>query len=275
MQLITMSSLISGSDKQKTFRWIFVILLADTLILSIPFHLFFHNYYPLQLSKEIGGIIHGIFRISLCIFLLQKLSLLSQVNFHPVKVSSPQYLLIPFVFPMVLALPSILNIHSSDLLIDSLWISCLAFLLMAMAEEVLMRGIVLSLLLKKFGTGSFMKSVLISAALFSLMHLINLYRWNFINVLIQMIVAFYFGVFFGALMLKTKNLFYLGLIHGLVNIFFNLDAILRKPSTTKYVDTWQDILKAILTTAIILCPLFIIGLIIVRKMQKAVKMKLT
>ena len=274
MQIISMPSPITDSVKQKVFLWIILLLLADTLILSIPFHLFFQNYYPLQLSKQVGGIFHGFLRISMCIFFMHKLSVLSQVNFHPFKVSSPQYLLIPFIFPMVLALPSILNIQSSDLLIDSLWITCLAILLMAMAEEILMRGIVLSLLLKKFGDGSFMKSVLISAALFSLMHLINLYRWNYANVLIQMIIAFYFGVFFGALMLKTKNLLYIGLIHGVVNIFFNLNEVLRKPSTPQYVDTWQEIAKAILTTAIIFSPLFIIGSVIVRRTQKVRKFQI-
>ena len=245
-----------------------MILLADTLILFIPFHLFFQNYYPLQLSKEIGGIFHGFLRISLCLFFMRKLSLLSQVKFHPFKVSAPQYLLIPFIFPMVLALPAMLNIQSRDLLIDSLWITCLAILLMAMAEEILIRGFVLSLLLKKFGEGSFMKSVLISAALFSLMHLINLYRWNFASVVIQMIIAFYFGVFFGALMLKTKNLLYIGLIHGVVNIFFNLNEVLRKPSTPKYVDSWQEILKAVLSMALIMSPLFIIGFLMIRRMQR-------
>ena len=68
-------------------------------------------------------------------------------------------------------------------------------------------------------------------------------------------------------MLKTKNLLYLGLIHGMINIFFDLDAVLRKQVTPKYVDDWQGIIKSILTTAIILSPLLIIGIVIIKKMQ--------
>jgi uncharacterized protein len=271
MRIISLSTSSSQTEKQKIPVWILFILLADTLILCIPFHILFQKLYPLQQAKEIGGIIHGLIRIALCTVFLKKINMLGSVNFHPNKVSFPLYLLIPFIFPMVLAIPSLLKVHIHDFLIDSIWVSILSIILMALAEEFLIRGVVLSLLIKRLGERNLIKSVILSALLFSILHLINLYRWNMASVFIQMIIAFYFGVFFGALMLKTKNILFLGLIHGMINIFFNLDSVLRKPSIPKYVDTWQEIFKAILSMGIIMSPLFIIGFVIIRKMQRAQK----
>ena len=147
-------------------------------------------------------------------------------------------------------------------------VACLSLFLMAAAEEFLIRGLILSAFLKKYGAQNMIRAVLVSAILFSVMHLVNLFRMNMAEVFIQMIIAFFFGVFFGALMMKTKNLFYLSIIHGIINICFSLDAVLRKTSVKKTVDSWQEILAAIGTTTLILSPLFIIGFLILRNMKK-------
>ena len=258
---------LSSISKSRILSCITIVLLTDLLILCIPFHWAFKVFFAEKESKELAYIIQGSLRICLGIYFMNQLMLSARHRFNPFRVSSPLTLLIPFIYPMILTLPAILKIQASDLS-PALWLPCLAFLSMAMAEEVLIRGLVLSLLLKKFGEHAILRSVIISSLVFAFLHLVNLYRMNWIDVLIQVIISFSFGVFFGALMMKTKNLLYLGLNHGLINIFFNLDEVLRKPVTAKFVTDWQGILKAVVTTALVFSPLLIMGYVMMKKMEK-------
>jgi uncharacterized protein len=267
MKNITMT-LTWKSVFDNVYVWLPLILIADLIILFIPFHLWLKDYFTFKTAKEIGGILQCGIRISLVIFFIKQLSLQRTFNFHSLKVSNPQFLLIPFVFPLLLAIPNFKGIGVNDFLFTSVLVTCFYILLMAAAEEFLMRGLVLSALLKKFGTQHLLKAVIISSLLFSLMHLINLYKDNLATVFVQLIFAFYFGVFFGAIMLKTRNLIFISFIHGIINICFDLDTVLNRTVQKKYAESWFEIFKSILTTSLILCPLFFIGYFIIRKMQK-------
>lgn len=268
MQLASKQTLLSQNFWKSVTLWLPAVLIADLVIVSLPLHYLFAKIYSLQTSKAIAYIIQSLFRITLAVFFAGKLGLLRYVNFHPLQIARPFYLLIPFVFPGVIIAPSLLSTHYSDFLSSSILITCLAYFFMALSEEVLIRGLVLSAFVKKFKEGNVIKAVLLSALVFSLMHLINLFKYNYVIVLTQLIIAFYFGVFFGALMIKTGNVLYLGLIHGLINIFFNVDEVLGRTTAKKYVEGWLEIVKSIITTALVLSPLLIIGLIILRKHRK-------
>ncbi len=82
-------------------------------------------------------------------------------------------------------------------------------------EEVAFRGIILTLLLKKY---SEKKSIIVSSIFFGLMHLFNLLSGtNIIIVIIQVIYATFFGIVFGYMFVKTKSLLPSIITHYLID----------------------------------------------------------
>ena len=99
------------------------------------------------------------------------------------------------------------------------------------------------------------------------MHVINITRYGIIDVINQVIASFFFGVFFGSLLLRTNNVFILGIIHGLINFVFQVRAIVKSniPEEPKYLYTFSDIIVAILRYSLVFLPLFFIGFYLIRR----------
>lgn len=89
-------------------------------------------------------------------------------------------------------------------------------------EEVLLRGIILNKMLDRWGDskGGIYDAVLISSFLFGLWHLINLINkpWMVIGTITQVFYAFFIGVFFSAVYLRTRNLWSVILMHAIFDI---------------------------------------------------------
>lgn len=90
-------------------------------------------------------------------------------------------------------------------------------LIAATAEEIVFRGYIYNLF-KKYRY-SFIDSLLISSALFSIIHLVNIFRFEDVwAVLNQLIFAFSLGMLFGSIYALTKNLLLMCLLHFFMNI---------------------------------------------------------
>lgn len=83
-------------------------------------------------------------------------------------------------------------------------------------EEIVMRGVMLTYLLTRYSRG---RSVLVSAAVFAAIHLLNLLNpaSNPVWVLAQTTWAFAFGVMYAEVFIRTRSLYVPILIHLLVN----------------------------------------------------------
>ena len=141
-------------------------------------------------------------------------------------------------------------------------------MLKGMAEEYAFRGLLLSYLIKKLNPKkSLFKIICLSAIFFALMHMINISRYGIIDVINQVIAAFFFGVFFGSLLLRTNNLFILGIIHGLINFVFQFRAVVKNniPEERKYINTFSDVIVVILRYSLVFLPLFFIGFYLIRR----------
>jgi membrane protease YdiL (CAAX protease family) len=104
-------------------------------------------------------------------------------------------------------------------------------------------------------------STIIPAIIFGLFHLINLTQNDdVLAVLIQVVFATFIGFFFGALVLKTNKILPIAVTHGLVNFFFSLTFL---PSLNVVEET-----DASFAPIILALPLFIIGLLVVKKIRK-------
>ena len=90
-------------------------------------------------------------------------------------------------------------------------------LLVGFSEELMFRGFVLHSFLK---TKSKKNAVLISAATFALIHSVNIFAGvPTIGMVVQLILTFIFGLFFGLLILRVKNIIPFIIFHWLWDFF--------------------------------------------------------
>ncbi len=84
-------------------------------------------------------------------------------------------------------------------------------------EEVAFRGVLLTMLLRKYSTPM---AIIGSAAVFGLMHLPGVFVGNPVQIVLgQVIWAFLFGLFYGYLFVKSGSLLPCMVIHWLSNVF--------------------------------------------------------
>ncbi len=99
----------------------------------------------------------------------------------------------------------------------------------AFLEEILFRGMVIGLLINlyTYSPNARLKVIGISAISFGLIHIINL--WSFEasieDVIHQMYAAACLGTMYGAIYIKTKNIFLLAFFHFLNNFFVGIEEL--------------------------------------------------
>ena len=140
-------------------------------------------------------------------------------------------------------------------------------------EEVLLRGVMLNKMLDKWGNtkAGIYGAVIVSSLVFGVWHLINLLDkpWLIVSTITQVGYAFFIGVFFGAVYLRTKNLWTVILLHAIFDIGGCLDELFIKEITQEIT---QDIavgdgLFILLEFSVFL----IIGLFYLRKVKVEVQ----
>ncbi|MBV7281850.1 CPBP family intramembrane glutamic endopeptidase [Corynebacterium sp. TAE3-ERU30] len=145
----------------------------------------------------------------------------------------------------------------------------LMFLVLIMAataffEEVIFRGIVLQILLKNTSISQ-TRAVILAAVIFGLTHLANLTRHPelIVGTASQVFYTFSLGIFLGALMLRTKNLWVPAIGHMIFNVLGSYTTIYVLPGTPV---ADASIFAAILQLVLV-SPLLIIGLRWLKKAQ--------
>lgn len=184
------------------------------------------------------------------------------------------------LIPFYLFLLGVLSLISEDLSIISIYnllLLLIACLMVGFAEEFIFRGFLQPLFIKKYiskKNGIFL-GVLFPALFFGASHLLNFTVNNNIpQVIGQSIYATFIGFFFGVVLLKTNKLIPLAITHGLINFFFLISSLpnLNNKTEVNSVSTINITLINQISTAIvplfIFLPLFIIGLILLRKITK-------
>lgn len=92
-------------------------------------------------------------------------------------------------------------------------------LFVGMNEEIWMRGLILNALIRKYGEShkGIWKSLLISALIFGAIHIPNLFFMNLMTLFVQVVNAAAGGILFGAIYIKSKNLWAGITIHAIVD----------------------------------------------------------
>ena len=180
--------------------------------------------------------------------------------------------LIPF-YLFLLGIVGFINKDISSIDFSNALLLLIACLLVGFAEEFVFRGYLQPVFLKKYiscKNGIFL-GVLFPAIFFGTSHLLNLtVNDNIPQVIGQSIYAIFIGFFFGVVLLKTNKLIPLAITHGLINFFFLFGSL---PSLNNDIEPavamiLSEQIVAAAAPLIIFIPLFVIGLILLKKITK-------
>jgi len=127
------------------------------------------------------------------------------------------YIFIPL---FILAFMPLLAGIRSDITFSYIIYLIIYMALVAFVEEVLFRGIILKILLKK----SYIKAIVGSSLLFSLAHILNTLQVNNLNMIfIQVLYAFIIGAILSILVIKTNNIIFPIIFHYINNVMRSLN----------------------------------------------------
>lgn len=131
------------------------------------------------------------------------------------------------------------------------------------AEELSIRGAIQSFLVKKGGDNKkcTIKAIVIASLFFGLLHLLN-FNKGLYGEISQVFFATFIGILFGTLLVITKRIYPLIIIHTLIDFAAKLDGVgvPFKANTSNP----MDVQSAIITTALVL-PCLIYALILIKK----------
>ena len=189
-----------------------LVLLID----RIPVQYLFENNRVAD-AGDIRLIVNGTIIILTCLLIVRSKKILISSGFlGPIK-KNYWMLLLPLFFPGLVFIVNLnFGCHKGSL---ALGIAILTYLVRGLMEEVVFRGVIQGHLRKQYPDKSLHKVILITAILFALIHFVNIRHAGIQNVLLQVIAAFYMGLFFGALMVRINNVWLLGIVHGVLNTF--------------------------------------------------------
>lgn len=217
--------------------------------------------YNIHLSVKV---VFNIILIIASLFAIQKLNFFKTGGLSKIKLQKPALLIFPFAYLTLLNvvfLDAIPNCSISNIFI--LIIYCLSI---GFAEELSLRSLLLPLMLKLYNGSKkqYLKAVFLSSLIFGLLHLIN-FNKGLYGEFAQIFYATFIGFAFGALLLITKRIYPLIIIHAIIDFVGKLDSINKPVKETVYnpMDIESSILTVLLTV-----PCLIYGFIILKKFLK-------
>ncbi|NER15405.1 CPBP family intramembrane metalloprotease [Leptobacterium flavescens] len=261
-----------------SFALAIIITLAIAIIIKTPFDMIFQESYFSTFQIE-----YLTLALRMSLIFLMGLILTYKLTEKALSGLSSKYKwsfkyinLIPF-YLIALGISTFIGKDLSSINIYNVLLLFFACSLVSFAEEFVFRGFLQPLFITKYNSnknGIFL-GVLLPAILFGSVHLLNLtINDNIPQVIAQSIYAIFIGFFFGVALLKTNKLIPLAITHGLINFFFLFGSLpgfgdATSSGTESVGDpTLSEQISSSLSTVLIFLPLFIIGLIILRKMDK-------
>lgn len=204
------------------FKHVAAILIGFVLLLAlkIPIEQSLLNYdVSVGRSDLLAGLPSRILIVVVIIQLIKNKGFQNLFNLHsPFTVKY----LPPVVFTLVIFLLALhanrftyLEANAIDLIIFLLF-SCLV----GLAEELVFRNYLFPLIAQY--TKKITLAMVISSIAFGLIHYINLYKYpdNFEGITSQVLLATCLGMYFCGLLLTTKNIYIVSVLHALFNISF-------------------------------------------------------
>ena len=257
----------------KKFPVVFAIIVLCITTPLTELHL--EKYFVSFLDEQSASYLSGILQqggVSILLFILIKwLGLLKEAGFTRISEWKQVWLVWPILVLSFLNIDERILDGSAVFDLSRPWLPVLFVLLymsVGFIEEILLRGMVLPLMLRKWGKTKkgINFSVIFSSVIFGLLHLINLItgRRTLLSTTAQIIYGLFFGVFFAACFLRNRSIWPIIFTHALFDLMGNLnDIILGGDFGVVHELNLQGVMFSILFTI----PLLFYGLFILRKVQ--------
>lgn len=135
-------------------------------------------------------------------------------------------------------------------------------------EELMLRGFIQSLFIKKYANTKkrLVLSVLGAAFIFGILHLLNFDKGLY-GEITQVLYATFIATMFGALLLRTHKIWPLIIIHGLIDLFGNLETFKLTETSILLAPKEPQGIGNSIVVILALLPCFIYGLILLRKVN--------
>lgn len=248
--------------KQITFfvTFIIVLLVAKTFMSSYLLAIDIDNY-NLHLSVKT---IFNLILIIVSYLTIKKLDLFKQGGLTKEKIKKPLLLIFPLVYLVLLNVlfsDSTPGFNISNVFFLSVYCISIGF-----AEELSIRSVLLPLFLKLniSSKRKQLKAVLFSSLVFGLLHLIH-FNKGLPGEISQVFFASFIGFLFGALLLITKRIYPLIIIHAVIDFVAKIDSMGKPIKETVYDP--MDIESAILSVLLVL-PCLVYGVFIMKKYSR-------
>ncbi len=204
-----------------TYQKILVIVLITIMIVFqfVDFHLF-------ENAKDVTIVTNSIIRfLGGAVFLIILISFGYAKFFQFKNIGKSMLIIIPALiisinnFPIIAFFDGRASLTEPSYRVYLFLIECFSI---GFFEEIIFRGIILVILLKKLSqtkNGVFL-SIVLSSAIFGLMHLVNLFNGASISdTLLQIGYSFLVGMMWAIMFLKIGNLWLIMLLHATYNFF--------------------------------------------------------
>lgn len=183
------------------------------------------NFFQWDTNPIMGfdKILADILIVSICCLLIKKLQIWDSAGFNKTGFIKGLLYGIPFIIIGIASVfVSNLGIKLSELNFlgfPHFIIFTINMILVGANEEIWMRSLVLNALISKYGTDkkSLWKAIIISAVIFGLIHIPNIFFMEPLTLLVQVINAMSAGILFAVIFIKSNNIWAGIIIHGLVD----------------------------------------------------------
>lgn len=248
-----------------------LVMIVAAALTEIHFEDRLAPYWGIQSASYLTGIIEQGGVSILLVILIRQLGMLEEAGFTHLKPWKSLWAIWPiFVFSIINGGTSpfdgTLTIDTSQPVLIMLYV--LLYASVGFFEEILFRGVVLTLMLRKWGStrrGVYL-AVLVSSSIFGILHLVNLImgRRTLLSTAAQILYGTFFGVFFAACFLRNKTIWPVIFSHALFDLCGNFNAIAVGGVFGQVKETTpQEAVVAGLVTL----PLMLYGLFLLRKMK--------
>jgi membrane protease YdiL (CAAX protease family) len=266
-----MNRLKTFSSQYPVLFSIIIIAFSD-IFTEIHLEKYFKSYIGLQSASYLTGIFEQGLCSMILVALISSLRLLKNAGFTKLNEWRQLWLGWP-----VLPLSALAgwSFFTGTMVIDTakpglIILFVLLFISTGLFEEILFRGVVLTVMLQKWGSTQkgIYQSVIVSSLIFGLLHITNFFmgRYTLLAAAAQTVYALLFGVFFAAGRLRNNSIWPVIILHAVFNMCGSLNEIAPGGNFDfgrVYQPTWGDALSSI----IVMLPLLIYGLFILRKVQ--------
>lgn len=145
----------------------------------------------------------------------------------------------------------------------------------AFFEEIVFRFLIFSCIIFYFkyiknDASFFYKSIILTTILFSLIHFVNFIfgRYDILSTIIQMEIAFVFGLFLQYIFIKYQSVILVSIIHCLFNYYGSINRVLSTEKFEKIINNDFLDINSFLQNQIILIPLIILSLYLSHSFSK-------